>query len=369
MKFGIDADPADPAVPLPAVPLIDVGDGGPVAHARCRPVRAEAVRNFCLGWLPMPRLLARLGDPVVRWWMRRSGSPYVADIDAIARTVRGPGIWLLHGAYLLGCTALADDGPQGPRLRRTLDWPFPGLGHLVEVARQTGSAGDYLSVTWPGFAGVLTALAPGRFAAAINQAPMRRMTRAVWLRWLDYAVNACRALARGRREPPEHLLRRAFETCATFEAARQLLQSAPVARPVLFTLVGTGPGERVVIEREETTARMIDAATVVVNGWQEHRRGWEPRVCGTGTPAENNRARRAALASCAGRDDRPFAWAQPPVVNAFTRLTVEMCPAAGALRVAGWESDGRHGARRVTRVLSLPGGTVVDPAAGGSVAA
>ena len=66
---------------------------------------------------------------------------------------------------------------EGPVLRRTLDWPFPGLGRLVEVARQRGAAGDFLSVTWPGFAGLLTAVAPGRFAASINQAPMRRRTR------------------------------------------------------------------------------------------------------------------------------------------------------------------------------------------------
>jgi hypothetical protein len=311
------------------------------------------VRDACLGWLPAGRLLARLGDPVVRWWLRRSGSRYARDIDAIARAVPGPGIWFLHGAYLFGCTALADEATGGPRLRRTLDWPFPGLGRLVEVARQTGAAGDYLNVTWPGFAGVLSAVAPGRFAATINQAPMRRLTSLSALRWLDHARNALGALLRAGREPPEHLLRRAFEDCATFDAALALLRTAPVARPVLFTLVGAHQGERVVVEREETTARVITQSTVVANAWQRAARGWEPRVCGTGTPAENNHRRLSTLSDWAGRDGEPFAWAQAPVVNDFTRLTIEMCAATGMLRVAGWEADDLGGAGRVTDVLML----------------
>ena len=72
-----------------------------------RPGPALAVRDTCLGWLPFGGLLARLGDPIVRRWMQRI-SPYAGEIDAIARTVNRPGIWLLHGAYLFGCTALAD---------------------------------------------------------------------------------------------------------------------------------------------------------------------------------------------------------------------------------------------------------------------
>src|SRR6478735_9230201 len=100
----------------------------PLVTDALRPGPGLAVREACLGWLPFGGLLARLGDPIVRRWMRRAGSPYGAEIDAIAMALKRPGIWLLHGAYLFGCTGLADEGPKGPRLRRTLDWPFPGLG-------------------------------------------------------------------------------------------------------------------------------------------------------------------------------------------------------------------------------------------------
>ena len=56
--------------------------------------------------------------------------------------------------------------------------------------------------------------------------------------------------------------------------------------------------------------------------------------------AANSRLRRETLAawaspmSCAG-----FAWVTPPVLNPFTRMAVEMCPANGTLRVAGYEKE------------------------------
>ncbi len=327
-----------------AIPLVEASGANVVTSRE----RALAVREACLGWLPLGGLLARLADPVVRRWMRHSETPYLDEIEAVARALGRPGTWLLHGAYLLGCTALADEGPDGPRLRRTLDWPFPGLGRLVEVARRQGTAGDYLNVTWPGFVGVLTAVAPGRFAASINQAPMRRRWRSTMLLWLDYTLNALAGLRGSGRLPPEHLLRRVFETCASFDEARRTLETTPVARPVLFVLVGCKAGERVVIEREGDLSRSIVDKTVVANDWRHRSDSWRPRACGDGAPVENNRRRVAALAAWRGRDVEGFGWATAPVLNACTRLTVEMCPASGLLKVAGWEDDGRGGAVLVT---------------------
>jgi hypothetical protein len=33
-----------------------------------------------------------------------------------------------------------------------------------------------------------------------------------------------------------------------------------------------------------------------------------------------------------------FGWVAPPILNLYTRLAVEMCPAQGVLRAAGYES-------------------------------
>lgn len=323
------------------VPFIDVRQGGPVAHARQRRTQAIALRAACLGWLPLGGLLATLADPVARWWLGRSNSPFLDEIRAIGEILGRPGVWLLHGAYAVGCTALADESSEGPVLRRTLDWPFPGLGGLAEVARQSGPAGDFLNVTWPGFAGVLTAVAPGRFAASINQAPMRRRTRREWLLWLDYVLNAFEALRTSGRPPPEHVLRVALENCADFDEVCRFLEAAAVARPVLFLVTGCVPGERVLIERDGEAARTFRDGTVVANAWRESSHGWRPRVCGEGTPIDNNRRRVSAMAACDGRHSPELEWAVAPVVNAFTRLAVEMCAASGRLIVAGWEESGR----------------------------
>lgn len=320
---------------MEAVPIVDLREGGPPTHAGQRREQALALRSACLGWLPCGGLLAWLADPLARWWLRRSASPLVGEIEAIAQILGRPGVWLLHGAYAFGCTALADEAADGPVLRRTLDWPFPGLGRLVEVTRQRGEAGEFLNVTWPGFAGVLTAVAPGRFAASINQAPMRRRTAAGWLLWLDYGLNAVAAFISSGRPPPEHSLRNAFETCATFDEACRFLETTPVARPVLFLVAGCAPGERVLIERDGDDARVYRDRTVVANAWRDRSDGWRPRVCGEGTPVENNRRRVAAMAACTGAHPPNLEWATAPVVNAFTRVAVEMCAASGRLVVAG----------------------------------
>lgn len=338
---------------MESVKLIEMSDSAASGHVRHREAEALAVLDACLGWLPLGGWLARLADPIVCAWMKRAGTPYAAEIDFVALTLKRPGIWLLHGAYLFGCTALADDTAQGPRLRRTLDWPFPGLGHLVEVRRQRGPAGEFLNVTWPGFVGVLTAVAPARFAVSINQAPMRRRWRTPLLLWLDYALNALDGLRSSGRLPPEHLLRHVFETAASFDEARHRLETAPVARPVLFLLVGTKPGERIVIEREETKARTHRDDTVFANDWRERHPKWRPRGCGEGEPFENNIRRRTALAAWTGRDADEFAWVTSPVLNGCTRLSVEMCPATGQLTVAGWEADERASAARVTAISTF----------------
>ncbi|MBM3646883.1 MAG: hypothetical protein FJX11_03735 [Alphaproteobacteria bacterium] len=216
------------------------------------------------------------------------------------------------------------------------------MGKLVEIGRQRGEAGDFLNVTWPGFTGVLTAVAPGRFAASINQAPMRRLTSIASLRWLDYGWNALKAFCVVKeRLPPEHLLRVAFETCRTFDEACRLLQSTPIARPVLFVVSGCRSGEHVLIERDEYGARIYRDSGAVANAWREQLDGWEARVCGEGAPAENNRRRVAAMNAFGGRHPPHLEWSVSPIVNEYTRLAVEMCAASGRLVVAGWETSGR----------------------------
>jgi hypothetical protein len=331
---------------LTTIPLRDVREGGPVRHALEARASARALRDECVGWLPRvgQRCVPAL-DGITRRWLSRSRSPYVGEIAAIASELKFPGIWFLNGAYEWGCTALARDA-DAPWLVRTLDWPLPGLGHHVEVAHMAGPAGDFYSVTWPGFVGALTGMAPGRFAASVNQAPLWRRTRRPVLRLYDIAANAA-ATWRLPHIPPDQLLRLAFETCDGFDAARRLLETTPIARPVIYTLAGCRSGERCVIERTEDSYQTRFTDTSAANDWLTPREPWEARVagdlllsCSFGEAGGNSKTRREALDGwewCAS--DRPFAWVTPPVLNKFTRLATEMCPAQGVLRVIGYETS------------------------------
>jgi hypothetical protein len=332
---------------LACIPVADIRGSGLVRYAIDNPVRAHALRDGCISWMPRPaRALLPAIDAITRNWLARSCSSYVGEIDALAVRLSLPGIWFLNGCYQWGCTALAREEDGAPWLARTLDWPFPGLGRRVEVVRMQGTAGEFLNVTWPGYVGTLTAMAPGRFAAAINQAPLRRRMHAAWLRPVDLALNAMRTW-QIRHCPPDHLLRDVFETCRTFAEARQRLETVPVARPVIFTIVGCASGERCVIERTEDGFSSRGEDTAAANDWLRTMPQWEARVSSAHLvtrsyeeAAVRNVARREALAGWNGRfAQSPFAWVQPPVLNAMTRIAVEMCPATGTLRVAGYELE------------------------------
>jgi hypothetical protein len=330
---------------LPAIPLRDVRDGGAIRHAVEAAAQARALRDDCLAWFPKrARHLVPLLDRITRRWLMRSHSPYKAEIAAIAGALDFPGVWFLNGSYEWGCTALARDA-DAPWLIRTLDWPFPGLGRHVEVARMEGPAGDFYNVTWPGFVGALTAMAPGRFSAAVNQAPLLRRMQHPWLRPYDMLANAIETWSI-RNIPPTQLLRQVFESCADFDTARRKLETTPIARPVIYTLAGARPGECCVIERTEHAHLTRFENTSAANDWLMHRDFWEARVGGdqlfTASPTEvggNSKIRREALAAWgAPVDTAHFEWVIPPVLNKFTRIAVEMCAAQGVLRVTGYET-------------------------------
>jgi hypothetical protein len=347
---------------LVCIPVADLRACGLVRHALEEQARARALRDDCLRFLrPSLHRLLPVMDAATRRWLERSRSPYVGEVRAIAAGLGFPGVWFLNGSYQWGCTAVARDDAGAPWLARTLDWPFPGLGRHFEIVRMRGRAGEFLAVTWPGYAGILTALAPGRFAAAINQAPLRRRTRKPWLRPFDIAANGLRTW-RIRYCPPDHLLREVFETCGDFAAAKRRLENEPLGRPAIVLLVGSRRGERCVIERTEEGFSSRDDDTACANDWLHGGERWEARVntahLMTRTYEEakaRNRARRDALASWPQSfADAGFEWVVPPVLNSFTRMAVEMCPASGTLRALGYELEaGNELPQRATQLCEV----------------
>jgi len=331
---------------LAPIPVVDVREGGTLRLAREGSERARSLRDTCVAWFPAAaRPLVPLLDGVARRWLMRSQSPYVEEVRAIAEVLGFPGIWFLNGSYQWSCTALARDEDGAPWLARTLDWPFPGLGRFAELARMRGPVGDFVNVTWPGYVGVLTALAPGRFAAAINQGPMRRRSQAELLRLYDLAANGIATLRYVRAIPPDQLLRRVFEEADSYDRAKRMLETTPVARPVIYTLAGCHAGQRCVIERTEDGFNTRTDDHGAANDWLQSTPLWEGRIGASQVlrlsfedAAQYSRARRECLAAWPGSFNRDsFGWVVPPVLNPYTRIAVEMNPARGIVRAIGYE--------------------------------
>lgn len=315
---------------LPAVPLIELGAHGAEALLDAAPARAEALRR--IGERHYSRLGLRLGDAVGRAWLRRSANPYLAEIEAVAARLGVPGGVALNLSYEWACTGLVgpDPGGSGARLLRVLDWKLEGLGENVVVARAAGPAGAYYNVTWPGAVGVLTAMAPQRFSAAIHQAPMRRHG----LGFLgDWAVNRARVW-RSRALPPAHLLRLVCETCPDYATARERLIQTPLALPVIFILAGAVAQDSCIIERTEDRAAVHDGPGSWANHWQagDFGPGWSER-------GHDNPGRCAGLTQLARQATLDFGWLTPPVLNPDTKLAVRANAATAELAVLGIEQQ------------------------------
>jgi hypothetical protein len=227
-----------------------------------------------------------------------------------------------------------------------------GLGERLCVFRQAGPAGQWLNLGWPGFVGVITALAPGRFCLSINQPPLpqrgiARLARRAGADFLGRAVDwlaARPARWQQRGLPPAHLLRLVCDTAPDYTAALAMLRDTPLAAGAIFSLAGTQPGEAVVIERAEASHAIIEAApsAVAANGWQ--------CIANPGAPRWRYSAERhAAMAALlAGPVPSEFAWLKPPIANEGSRLAAMMCPATGRLELLGME-----GGAAVTQPLYL----------------
>jgi len=320
-----DAPPSLPEIPVIALEASDTAELAHRQNDRVAALAATATRIY-------PRWLLGFGDRRSRRWLVRQANPYLSEIDRIAHSLGAPGVHLLNLSYEWACTtgAAGDRGNAGIRMLRVLDWPMPGLGRNLVVARHPSPLGDWFNVTWPGFTGVLTGMAPGRFAAAFNQPPLRKRTLFLATDWIADRISVWRSSAL----PPAHLLRRAFETCRSFDEAKRMLAETPICLPAFFVLAGTGPEEAAVIERLETRACLHESPAAVSNHWLGIEFGGMPR-------GGHSELRRELMVGWLERRRRAFDWLEPPILNGDTRVAVEANAATGELRVVGFEPEGQ----------------------------
>jgi hypothetical protein len=320
-----DAPPGLPEIPVVALEASDAAELARREGGRVTALAESAARSY-------PRWLLDFGDRRSRRWLARQDNPYLGEIDRIARAAAVPGVHLLNLSYEWACTtgAAGDHAGEGVRMLRVLDWPMPGLGRNLVVARHPGRFGDWFNVTWPGFTGVLTGMAPGRFAAAFNQPPLRKRTPFLATDWVADRIGVWRS----RALPPAHLLRRVFETCRSYAEAKRMLAETPICLPAFFVLAGTGDDEAAVIERLETRACLHEAPAAVSNHWLSIELGGMPR-------GGHSELRRELMVGWLARRRRVFDWLEPPILNGDTRLAVEANAATGELLVVGFEPEGQ----------------------------
>jgi len=290
---------------LVRIPVHRVGAAYPMEALACEEARAQALIDSATGKFPAPVLAAL--DAISRRWLARHDSAYLPEIDDIAARLNRPGAYFLSVNYEWGCTCKVAAAPnhRSARLIRVLDWGLPGLGRNVIAARVSGAAGPFTTLTWPGYTGLLQGMAPQRFAAALNQAPMRNRLGTFLL---DWGVNLFRVW-----DTPHitaaHLLREVFESAPSFEVAKRMLVERPIAAPAIFSLAGLRPSETAVIERTQTQAQVHEGSNVAANHWQAP--GWRGHARGY-----DSAGRACRMHTISTEFDPDFPWLASPLLRA-----------------------------------------------------
>jgi hypothetical protein len=321
---------------LPEIPLVDVRRLASADLCRHDLERVRALVGAALSrrsHVLLP-LATRFIDRISHSWLSRQADFYLEEIRHVAALLERPGAFFLNTIYEWACSTsvAADPAGDGARMIRVLDWGLSGLGRHVVIARHEARHGPFYNATWPGYAGVLNAMAPGRFAAAINQAPRMHV---LGLRLVDDIITHLRVLHSADTMLASHLLRRVFEEAADFAAAVAMLadERIMIAMPALFALAGSAPDELCIVEafgRERRVHRGRKGAAdvlAIANQWlspdlKGRARNEAATTAPRMTPEANNVARRAIIrrlqqAPSVGSDDLP-----EPVLNSQTVMVV-----------------------------------------------
>lgn len=336
---------AQPVAEIPVVRM-DTGDSHALAQRTWPQVCALMTGVMKTHWaLP---IAVFIGEGMSRRWLRRNENPYLPEITRTADAIHRRGGYFFNICYEWACsTSVAPDpGGTGARMIRVLDWELKEMGGHTVIAEQRGPAGSYFNITWPGYAGIVTGMAPGRFAAAINQGPRHPRSKIFWLN--EIAARFAMLRAKSGALPATHLLRMVFESAANFSDAVAMLMdtSRNVATPAIFTVSGTRPDEGAIVEAVGYTRRRHDLGNAplgVANAWISSDlegvpvpppKEWLGRV----TAEQDSANRRAGVCGMQGGAFQGAASMPPPVLNSRTVMVAEMNAATGRMTVEALDS-------------------------------
>jgi len=281
-------------------------------------------------------------------WLKFSYNPHLYEIESFAEILEVPGVFSLNVCYEWACTSGVYRTDETVSLLRVMDWPLPSIGKHVCVALQSSKAGEFYNVTWPGLSGVFNAMAPGRFSAALNLAPMREHQVG---KLGDWIINRA-MVAKESGLPPSHLLRRVFEQATSYEAAKKMLMETPIAVPAIFTLSGVSQGEGCIIERLEKKAEVIELGAGQQLSTSNHfntalaqeGKGWRPREIDSA-----GRHKQGCAIHGYDLEVNHFDWLRAPIINQNTRLAIIADAATRRLVIQGFE-----GMATITELFNLP---------------
>lgn len=335
---------------MQTIPFVDIRSNGPRQLVRdygdgAKSLIAASRRTLGLFSELVSCVVLPSGDRVSRDWLIETNNPYLGEIDYCADRLKVTGVYALNICFEWGCTSAVYAKEGKPTLTRVLDWMIPKLGENIVVALQNGRSGDFYNVTWPGVSGMFHGMAPGRFSASLNQAPMQRHRLTYIGDWIKNRKKVFEATGL----PPAHLLRMIFEEAKNYEEAKERLARTPVALPVIYILGGMRYDEGCVIERTENdyAIRAIESDRVCASNQFETRLnligyGWRPRPINSAGRVHQARALPLAMI------DDQFNWFKPPIANSHTRLAMMACAATGELHVFG-----THGEERISEIFRL----------------
>lgn len=297
-------------------------------------------QTFGLAFEILSHFILPIADNIAKKWLKETNNPYLDEIEQYAKILGFPGVYALNLSYEWGCSSGIFNTSTSPDILRILDWPFKGLGENIFILQQSKQAGIYYNISWPAVSGVFQGTAPGRFSAAINQAPMRQHGLTYFGDWLKNR----QILKKQKTLPPAHLLRQVFETAKNYDEAKELLIETPISMPVIYILSGVNKNEGCVIERLEEKASIRELKSEnkqvsITNHFQtdltKYGKSWKSRAIDS-----CSRADQLNKLDYPGFKSKDFNWLSFPMLNELTRLCMIANAKDGSLMIQGFEKDG-----------------------------